>query len=199
MICGDVPESQLHLLLPAGAGVCFKCRRKLILPRVPPLFQETDRDRLPQQWLQVAAWDKKTSLLLIGPSGSGKTRCVWELMKIVMPLQSEVAIFDSVEFGRELGRRFKSDDDDVYEWLGSLGKTVPLVVFDDLGKLKLTERVETELFGVIDQRYANKLPIIATTQLGAAELSGAMRDDRGTAMVRRIREMCGESGVITFG
>lgn len=195
--CGSIDDPNQISWDPAG--VCFECRQKAFLPHVPALFLDTDRARLQSKPLaKTLAWDKKTSLLLVGRSGAGKTRTAWELLKAIAPLKSEIAIFDSIGFGRELGRKFKSDEDDVYDWLDRLGREIPLVFFDDLGKLKFTDRVEAELFGVIDQRHANKLPIIATTQLSSEELGGAMRDDRGTAMVRRIREMCGEAGMVKF-
>jgi DNA replication protein DnaC len=65
-----------------------------------------------------------------------------------------------------------------------------LIYFDDLGKLKLTERAEAELFGLIERRCANGCPIIATTNDTGETLSSRMTDNRGEAMVRRLREFC---------
>lgn len=95
--------------------------------------------------------------------------------------------FDSISFGHEIAKHYR--DEDAEDWLDSVAKK-PLLFFDDLGKLKMTERAEVELFGLIDRRCSNELPIIATTNDTGDTLASRMTDNRGPALIRRLREFC---------
>jgi len=68
--------------------------------------------------------------------------------------------------------------------------TVDVLFFDDFGKMKFTERVESELFAVIEKRTANCLPLILTTNFTGETLEERMTLDRGVPLVRRLREFC---------
>ena len=175
--------------------ICGSCRKTHVAKIIPPLFKLTDISRLPaKQYAEVMKWKypdtlhETSGLLLHGPSGAGKTRCMWELLKGLGFFGEELAYFDGVSFGHELSRQYRNETAE--DWLERLGTETKLVVFDDLGKLKLTDRVESELFGVIDRRCNNLLPIIATTQLGGSEIAGMMSEQRGGALVRRLRMAC---------
>ena len=65
-----------------------------------------------------------------------------------------------------------------------------LVFWDDFGKARLTERVECELFGIIEARMAAGLPNIITTNFVGGSLAGNLRPDIGSGLVRRLRECC---------
>lgn len=95
--------------------------------------------------------------------------------------------FDSTSFGLEIVKHYRREDVDV--WLEEAG-TIPILFFDDFGKLKMTERAEVELFGLIERRCANELPIIVTTNDTGDTLASRMSDNRGPAMIRRLREFC---------
>lgn len=153
----------------------------------PPIYRETDKTRLNQKALrQALSWKMgPRGLLLAGPSGTGKTRIAWLVLE--QAAVSQFTAFDCVSFGRILGQRYKEERAE--EWLMEVA-ACPLVFFDDLGKLKLTDRVESELFGVIDYRCSHKLPIIATTENTGASLAGRMTEERRHGLVRRLREFC---------
>lgn len=167
---------------------CAACRATQFARKCPPIYQDTDRAKLPSQLDQVLAWTPgPRGLILMGDTGKGKTRCAWELLR-QYPKQRRYVAFDCVSFGHELSRKYRGDEAE--DWLDSLGTEIPLIFFDDLGKLKLTERAETELFGVIERRCANKLPILATTNDTGNTLAERMSENRGPALVRRLREFC---------
>lgn len=157
----------------------------------PPLYANSDPSRLPPEFKSVQEWTYgPQGLLVLGETGCGKTRSVWMLLRRLMldpAVDYRVVFFDGVSFGQMLNRKFRREEAE--DWLDSLA-SVDIVFFDDLGKLKLTERAEAELFGVIERRCANMKPILATTNDTGASIAARMTDNRGAAFVRRLREFC---------
>ena len=180
-------------------GDCARKKREQVFASVcPSLYQKTDTSKLPQEQLKKAMdWQYGSrGLILLGDTGKGKSRVAWSLLKRLLvedkPMQHpkpsrDFVWFDATSFGHEIIRAYREENADV--WLEEVS-TVPLVFFDDLGKLKLTERAEVELFGVIERRCANELPIIVTTNDTGDSLAARMSDNRGPAMIRRLREFC---------
>lgn len=176
---------------PTVFKLCLPCAIVKNRVNIPKQFCATDVSRLPSaQHAEVIRWrlneESGRGLVLVGPSGVGKTRCMWELVKALAGV--EVKIFSCVQFGQELSVHYREETAE--EWLVQLGSKTPVLMLDDLGKLKMTERVEAELFGIIDSRYANMLPIIATTQITPADLTDSAGSSRGAAMVRRLIDSC---------
>lgn len=67
-------------------------------------------------------------------------------------------------------------------------KDAPVLVFDDIDKNKITERVAEYLFAVFDARIRNELPCIITTNVTGRELDAAMPGEYGAALLRRMRQ-----------
>jgi DNA replication protein DnaC len=64
-----------------------------------------------------------------------------------------------------------------------------LLVIDDLGKERLTQRMETDLFSIIDERTSNKRPTIITTNYNGSGLSDRFNNgETGTAIIRRLKD-----------
>jgi len=158
----------------------------------PELYQNSDPDRLPAGQLKsVLDWEYGPSgLILMGDTGAGKTRLAWLLLRRLLvhdKMEPRLTWFDAVGFGHEISRHYRNEDAE--DWLEEVAG-VDLLFFDDLGKLKLTERAETELFGLVERRCAARLPIIATTNDTGDSLGGRMTDHRGPALIRRLRDFC---------
>jgi len=177
-------------------GLCEACADKRAEARFnticPPLYLGTDTARLPQdEFQQAMKWNYGSmGLILVGETGKSKTRIAWQVIKKTLLSRRgkfEFYFFDCISFGHEIARHYR--DEDCEDWLDSVARAA-LVFFDDLGKLKLTDRAEAELFGVIERRCSLKLPIIATTNDTGETLCSRMTDNRGAALVRRLREFC---------
>lgn len=158
----------------------------------PPLYLETDPGRLNQdKYNAVMQWKYgPQGLLITGETGLGKTRMAWMLLNKILTVHKPKASFiwfDCVSFGHEIARHYWQEDAE--SWLSDIARK-DLIFLDDLGKLKLTERAEAELFGLIERRCAYKKPIIATTNDSGETLAARLTDNRAAALVRRLREFC---------
>ena len=159
-------------------------------PDYPIAFIDTDITRLSENLQRAAGWEpgQKASLLLHGTTGTGKTRTAWLVFNrlwyanfpdkaVWLPMRKlEMAIekgFDEHKHGKVL---------DYF-------CTVPLLAFDDLGKERLTARMESDLFAIIDERTSNLRPTIITTNYnGTTLLDRFTNKETGEALLRRIRE-----------
>ncbi len=157
----------------------------------PLLYRNTDPAKLPPEPLaKVLAWQYGSrGLLLHGETDRCKTRAAWLLLRRLHDERRDIIAFDCVGFGHECAKRFRDSDGDGERWAKNLAE-VPVLFLDDFGKGKFTERVEVELFGLVERRTANCLPIILTTNFVGEALEAKMSPDRGAPLVRRLREFC---------
>lgn len=154
----------------------------------PPLYQDTDPAKLPEAGRSVLGWTGPRGLLLGGPAGRGKTRTAYLVLKAQHMAGLRVAAFDCVEFGHQCAERFAAGDGEA--WVRRLAR-LDVVLLDDVDKPRFTERVESELFGLVEKRAANRLPIIATTQTSPKELAGKFGSAaRGAGLARRLVDFC---------
>jgi DNA replication protein DnaC len=64
-----------------------------------------------------------------------------------------------------------------------------LLVIDDLGKERLTQRMESDLFAIIDERTSNKRSTIITTNYNGSGLSDRFSNgETGSAIIRRLKD-----------
>jgi len=54
----------------------------------------------------------------------------------------------------------------------------------------MTERCETELFNLIEERSQHLRPLIVTTNTVGDSLEDKFSDDRSGPLLRRVREFC---------
>lgn len=126
-------------------------------------------------------------LLLIGPSGKCKTRIAWRLLRREWDSGRKVKAMKAHRFGIEAVALQMSHG--FREWFDELVE-VPLLLIDDLGKGRLTDAVESHLFGLLDERSENGRPVIVTTNSNGKDLVDKMSADRGEPIVRRLRDYC---------
>lgn len=166
------------------------CAENLYVQICPPLYRQTDPAKLNQElFKKVMEWEYSAKgLMLVGPSGTGKTRMAWQVVRRELENKKKVKYFDSVAFGHECARAFKEEDGG--EWIDKLARR-DLLFFDDLDKGKFTERVEAELFGLVERRISYCRPLLVTSQVGGEEfLKKFAQPARGLGILRRLKEFC---------
>lgn len=167
-----------------------KARRKTVSwfdRNCPEAFKTYDPNLLPDLhgFEKIQTWEfGDKGLLVVGVTGSGKTRSAWTLIRNLSKRGISVIVMDSIRFGSECHRASLTGD---FDWADRLSE-VDLLVLDDLGKGKFTERVQADLFGIIDRRTSNLRPMVITTQLNPKELGAMLSPDRRDALLRRMRE-----------
>ena len=155
----------------------------------PALYRDTDPLKLPcnpDVVKLVLGWTYGSKgLVLHGATGRGKTRLAYMLVRRLVLDGRSVSAFDSLSFAHRVGETFG-------EYQGERfireQQKVDVLMLDDLGKAKLTERAEAELFGLVEHRIANLKPLIVTTNFVGDKLSNKLSEDRATPLVRRLRE-----------
>jgi DNA replication protein DnaC len=172
------------------ASVRAGCYREESWKKIcPVIFQDTEAMRLPSpSKLDLALrWSYgRQGLLLYGASGRGKSRIAWAILKREFMAGKSVEVLDCT-FGFQYSSKFAVSAGDASRWVGGL-MTVDLLLLDDVLKVKLTDSVEQALFAIVNSRTERGLPIIVTTNDTGESLAARMSDDRGPALLRRLRE-----------
>lgn len=124
-------------------------------------------------------------LVVYGETRRGKTRAVWLLIKQLVLDGFMVKAFQPGDLVDEVSENAA----DLSDWREEM-LAADVVFIDDFGKWKLTERLEAELFDLINRRTSNLKPFILTTNFVGEELARKFSEDRGLPLVERIREFC---------
>lgn len=157
----------------------------------PPIYRDTNPESLPKAELEkVLAWQYgPKGLILCGETRKGKTRCMWLLIRRLLLQGLTVECMTSGEFARQCAEVFAAGGEQPREWFDRITQADALFI-DDLGKFKLTERVEAELFDIVEFFTSRGKPLMFTTNGSSATLANQMSADRGPAIIGRVREFC---------
>ena len=160
-------------------------------PQMPSAYRDTCIDKLPSERMRKAfSWTpgEKHSLLLHGTTGCGKTRVAWAVFNRLwlesFPLDAQFLPMRKVD-----GLIEKGFDDRDHGGVIDYLIEVPLLVLDDLGKERMTQRLESDLFAIIDERTANKRVTIITTNYTSQGLQERFSNaETGPAFIRRLKD-----------
>ena len=156
----------------------------------PELFKDTDPNRLPKALADIAtSWNParvRKSLLIHGATRKGKTRCLWYIRNRLKADGMGVKVLTMFELEAEMvGAWGKEKWDQVMKGLID----VDVLGLDDLGKEKMTERMASVLFALIDQRSQNMKPTIITTNHTGMTLAERFHDkELGSALLARLKD-----------
>ncbi len=170
----------------------------------PPIYHDSDPNHpaMPkaEKLSSILNWKMgATGLLIYGEARRCKTRCAWMLVKRLMVDDNlSVVAMTSVEFANHAALAASSGAQWHINWKDELCDCDVLFI-DDLGKNKMTELVEADLFDVIETRTSNKKPIIITTNFVGRKsptvplvygeaLDDKFSPDRGVPLIARLRE-----------
>jgi hypothetical protein len=179
------------------AKTCTARRLEAWAQICPPAFLDTESHKLPNptklekalQWRFGAR-----GLLLHGTTGKGKSRIAWQVLKREFLAGRSVASLDC-GFGYDYASKFSIGAGEVQRYIAHK-TSVDILLLDDVFKVKLTDSTEQALFAIVNRRTEYKLPIICTTNDTGDTLTARMSEDRGAALIRRLKEF---SDVVTFG
>jgi len=159
----------------------------------PSYFQnpEEHKDKCLGSYVEaVNAWEpdeRGKGLFIMGTVGTGKTTAAWMAIKKAFFQGSSCKAIESSDFSQRIAALYSRDSAEAYDWIQELIHADFLLI-DDLGKGKLTERVEEALFSVINGRMLRIAPTIITSNHDKNSFLKQWSDDRGAAILRRIKE-----------
>lgn len=165
--------------------------------QMPAIFRDTDVSRLHEKIQANIDWTPdgdKTGLLIHGTTGVGKTRALWEIVRRMWVRNAEKDINMPYLFltMRKIESMIEQGFDSKKH--GTMLESLiehPLLVIDDLGKERLTSRMASDLFAIVDERSVNrKATIISTNFNGTTLLERFENKDKetGVALIRRLKD-----------
>lgn len=158
----------------------------------PPLYRESDPERIPAAFLrECEAWQyNPVGIGLVGPAGCGKTRAAWMLLKRLHMSGLRVYGITATAFAKACADQWHDNNQAkaLAEDTLTRCRRTKVLLLDDLGKQKMTERSELELFDLLEHRSSHELPIIWTANAAKGDLRKMLSSDRGEPILRRISE-----------
>lgn len=171
-------------------------RREAWLDLCPPLYRDTNPSdpRLSSAArTALAAWSPNgngVGLALCGASGRGKTRLAFSRLHDLHMEGMTVFAVSSKRLEKAIHGSFsddalrRSESESVIE----SARKARVLLLDDVGKEKFTERVAGEFYDLIEHRTSYLLPTIWTANTSRAELSARLGAEHGDATMRRLAE-----------
>tara|TARA_B110001469_G_scaffold47742_1_gene46709 strand:+ start:392 stop:1096 length:705 start_codon:yes stop_codon:yes gene_type:complete len=160
----------------------------------PKTMQQFDRDRFPSDLETydaiMSASLTERGITVNGITGAGKSRTMWQLAKrLIAQDHRHIEILEDRRFGRMIECSYDKGMGG-HDQLIRQFQNCDVLMIDDLGKAKMTGRIESDLFDIIDHRYAEgKLMVITTQFTGGTLLRRFICKETGAAIVRRIKEV----------
>jgi len=214
-VCGECGGTGLILTEEAGGLVarrcrCLKERSRLLRYSASGLFEKRFEamklnNYQPQNGYQKAALEglldyvrcfekirnqRYNSVLLIGEAGVGKTHLLVGAGKALVEKGYKVIFVNTVELIESLREAELNKTNPLYDGESIRSQIEALsnaevVIFDDVGKEKVTEWVQVQYYRLINRRYVAMLPTLFSSNLDIKELS----QEIGSTVASRMVEM----------
>jgi DNA replication protein DnaC len=191
-VCDKCKAQQIRDLEEQRQQAALRQREGLWERICPPLYRNSDRSRIPAPFLTAASdWSySPKGLGFVGSAGKGKTRSAFLLLQKHFFEGRSCTAISSTRLARYCMEQFSDDkhtktiaSDQISEC-----RSADILLIDDLGKSKMTERCETELFDILEFRTSYESPTIWTANARGNELLAMMSPDRGEPILRRLAE-----------
>jgi DNA replication protein DnaC len=129
---------------------------------------------------------------LVGPRGIGKRRLILSLAKELFLGAVRIALTTAIDFEK------LTSFDQFDNALRATARTrineiqsAPVLILADLGTERVTERGQTELYGLLEHRAVRLLPILWTSPFSKAQLAARYSKERAPLLIGRL-EQCSE-------
>ena len=192
VLCDDCDLIRINKLQQEQAAEEQERRQEAFNALCPPLYRQSDPERIPAAFLrECEAWQyNPVGIGLVGPAGCGKTRAAWLLLKRLHLSGLRVYAVTSTAFAKACADQWHDNAQAkaLAEDTLTRCRRTKVLLLDDLGKQKMTERSELELFDLLEHRSSHELPIIWTANAAKGDLRKMLSSDRGEPILRRISE-----------
>jgi chromosomal replication initiation ATPase DnaA len=167
-------------------------RQEAFFSLCPPIYRESDLNRIPAAFLrECRTWKvSPQGLAFVGKAGSGKTRASWLLLKRLHFSGVGVYGLTATQYAKACADQWqdnaqlKATAEEVLEKC----RKVRVLLIDDLGKNKFTERAELEFFDLLEHRTSHEMPVIWTANAEGTTFLKMLSSDRGEPILRRLSE-----------
>ena len=192
ILCDDCDLKRIEMLQQEQAAEEQERRQEAFNAICPPLYRESDLGRIPAAFLrECEAWQHNpVGIGLVGPAGCGKTRAAWILLKRLHMSGLRVYGITATGFAKACADQWHDNNQAkaMAEDTLTRCRRTKVLLLDDLGKQKMTERSELELFDLLEHRSSHEMPIIWTANAGRESLKQMLSSDRGEPILRRLSE-----------
>jgi DNA replication protein DnaC len=128
----------------------------------------------------------KQGLLLMGNVGVGKTYFMCAMLIELLKNKKQCLFINMPEFYHQLKSNFTDEGTPEYSRLISQAKEIEILAIDELAQKKLSSWAQEELYGIINYRYNQQLPLMATTSSTDEKLKSYISAD----IIDRLYEIC---------
>ena len=158
----------------------------------PDEYQETDLSRLPRPYqVVIDRWLYGCKGIgFCGEAGRGKTRSAFSILRKQHFRGRRCYAISAKRFADLALDKFDHDGRTKATARDRIRKchTADLLLIDDIGKGKLTDRPEEELYDLLEYRTSKRLPTLWTAESGGADLLQRLSAERGNAILRRLTQ-----------
>lgn len=194
-LCPVCEAAKIEEMAAAKERVVEAVREERFLATVPPLYHETDKARLSP--CLVTAIDKyrygPRGLAFLGRAGEGKTRSAVLVLRTMALDGHSTQFLPATKLAAASAEVYAESADlrrAARETLRRAAK-VRVLLLDDVGKNRMTDRAEVDLYEILEARTSHQLPTLWTSNSTAAGLHAMFSPDRADALIRRLgREFC---------
>ena len=192
ILCDECDRQRIEKLQQEQAAEEQERRQEAFHAICPPLYRESDPKRIPAAFLrEIEAWEyNPVGLGFVGVAGTCKTRAAWMLLKRLHFSGVRVYGITATGFAKACADQWHDDPQAkaLAEDTLTRCRRTKVLLLDDLGKNKFTERSELELFDLLEHRTSHELPILWTANAQGDAFEQMLSPDRGEPILRRLSE-----------